>query len=352
MKIAEGFTHPIHLAHAGDASNRLFIVEQGGLVKVVKDGATLPTPFLNVSSLLKSAEGEQGLLSLAFPPGFSAGKRHFYVYYTANQGVGDTVLARYRMTEDADVADSSSGQALLTIVQPFTNHNGGQLAFGPDGFLYIGVGDGGSGGDPFGNAQNTDTLLGKLLRIDVESQAGAYTVPPDNPFVGKAGHSPEIWSFGLRNPWRFSFDRRTSDVFIADVGQNAFEEVDFQPAQSSGGENYGWNIMEGLHCFTDPGCSQEGLVMPIWEYAHGLGECSITGGFVYRGQEFPRLQGVYIYGDLCSGKIWGLKRAGDAWENKLLLDTDLMIPTFGEDEAGNLYVADYMGGAIYKINVP
>jgi len=346
-----GFTHPTHITHAGDGSGRLFIVEQGGLIKIIKNGSALPTPFLDVSPLLKSSAGEQGLLSVAFPPGY-AGKQYFYIDYTGTQGVGDTVIARYHTTADPDIADPASAQTLLEVVQPFTNHNGGQLAFGPDGYLYIGMGDGGSGGDPFNNAQNPLSLLGKILRIDVESQLDQYSSPLSNPFIGNAGYRPEIWALGLRNPWRFSFDLETGDLYIADVGQNLYEEVNIQPAASSGGENYGWNIMEGFHCYNSASCNQSGLTLPVVEYGHSLGDCSITGGFVYRGREFSVLQGVYIYGDYCSGKIWGLRRAGGAWENKLILDSDLLISTFGEDEAGNLYVADHATGDIYKIIAP
>jgi glucose/arabinose dehydrogenase len=349
---AGGFSQPVHITHAGDGSARLFIVEQGGLVKIIKNGSSLPTPFLDASSLLKSSAGEQGLLSVVFPPGYGAGKQYFYIDYTGTQGVGDTVVARFQTTADPDVADPASGRTLLTVVQPFTNHNGGQLAFGPDGYLYIGMGDGGSGGDPSNNAQNPLSLLGKILRIDVESQPDGYSSPSSNPFIGIAGYRPEIWALGLRNPWRFSFDRETGDLYIADVGQASYEEVNTQPATSAGGENYGWNIMEGFHCYNSASCNQTGLTLPVVEYGHSLGDCSITGGFVYRGREFSALQGVYIYGDYCSGRIWGMRRAGGVLENKLILDSSLLISTFGEDEAGNLYVADHGAGAIYKIIVP
>jgi glucose/arabinose dehydrogenase len=350
---AGGFTQPIGIAHAGDGSGRLFIVEQGGLVRIIKNGTVITTPFLDVSSLLKSGAGEQGLLGIAFPPGYGPGKNYLYTNYTGTQGVGDTVIARFQTTLDPDVADPASGQTLLTVVQPFANHNGGQLAFGPDGYLYIGMGDGGSGGDPNNNAQNPSSLLGKLLRVDVESQPSGYLIPPNNPFAGNAAYRPEIWAVGLRNPWRLSFDRSTGDLFIADVGQALYEEVNVQPAASGGGENYGWRIMEGLHCYNAATCDQAGLTLPIVEYAHSLlGECSITGGHVYRGVEFPVLQGVYLYGDYCSGRIWGLRRSGGVWENKLLLDSALNISTFGEDEAGNLFVADHGSGNIYKIIVP
>jgi glucose/arabinose dehydrogenase len=351
VPIAGGFSHPVHITNAGDGSGRMFIVEQGGLIKIIKNGSSLPTPFLDVSSLLISSTGEQGLLSVAFPPGY-ADKKYFYIDYTGTEGIGDTVIARYHATADPDIADPASAQTLLVVVQPFTNHNGGQLAFGPDGYLYIGMGDGGSAGDPLNNAQNPLSLLGKILRIDVEPNLDPYISPPSNPFIGNAGYRSEIWALGLRNPWRFSFDRQTGDLYIADVGQDLYEEVNVQPAVSTGGENYGWNIMEGFHCYNSASCNQSGLTLPVVEYGHSQGDCSITGGFVYRGGEFSALQGVYIYGDYCSGRIWGLRRAGGAWENKLMLDSTLLISTFGEDEAGNLYVADYATGDIYKIIVP
>jgi hypothetical protein len=255
------------------------------------------------------------------------------------------------VTADPDVADPNSEEILLAVPQPFANHNGGQLAFGPDGFLYIGKGDGGSGGDPFNNAQNPASLLGKILRIDVESGVIPYAIPPSNPFVQTPGSRGEIWALGLRNPWRFSFDRQTGDLFIADVGQSAFEEVDFQPAGSAGGQNYGWRIMEGAHCFGDPACSQAGLALPVAEYDHAQG-CSITGGFVYRGSAFPRMQGVYFYADFCSGRFWGMKRDGAAWQNTLLLTEPHSISSFGEDEAGDIYAADLAAGAVYEIVAP
>jgi glucose/arabinose dehydrogenase len=350
-KIAGGFTDPTHIANAGDNSGRLFNGEQKGIVKIIRNGSVQPTPFLDISSRVKSG-GEQGLLAVVFPPGYGAGKHHFYVNYTSRRGNGDTVIARFRVSRNPDQADAASEQLLLTFDQPFANHNGGQMAFGPDGFLYIGTGDGGSAGDPFGNGQSTKSLLGKVLRIDAESGSTTYKIPSDNPFAGKSGPRPEIWSYGLRNPWRFSFDRKTGDLYIADVGQYKYEEVHVQPRSSRGGENYGWNIMEGLHCFKSDSCNQKGLTMPVIEYDHSKGDCSITGGFVYRGREFPVLQGVYLYGDYCTGRIWGARKVRDAWESKLLLESKLNISTFGEDQEGNLYVADHDGGGIYKIVVP
>jgi glucose/arabinose dehydrogenase len=345
---ASGFSRPVGITHAGDGSGRLFIVEQGGLVKIIRNGVTQTVPFLDVSSRLESSAGEQGLLGIAFPPGYGAAKPYLYTNYTGTSGIGDTVIARYQTTADPDAADPASEEVLLTVAQPFANHNGGQLAFGPDGYLYIGMGDGGSSGDPFSNAQNPLSLLGKMLRIDVSPQSG-YSIPAGNPFFGNAAYLPEIWALGLRNPWRFSFDRLTGDLFIADVGQGSYEEVNFQPAAGAGGSNFGWKIMEGLHCYNAVSCDQTGLTLPLVEYGHIQGNCSVTGGFVYRGSLYPALQGMYLYGDYCSGRIWGLKPAGTAMENELLLDSDLFISTFGEDEDGNVYVADHLTGNIYRI---
>jgi glucose/arabinose dehydrogenase len=344
-RIASGFVQPVHISHAGDGSGRLFVVERRGVIRIVRNGTVVQTPFLDISALVNATGGEQGLLSVAFPTAFAA-RRHFYVDYTGLSGTGDTVLARYRLGADADIADPSSAVALLNVSQPFTNHNGGQLAFGPDGFLYVALGDGGSGGDPFNNGQSLSSLLGKILRIDVEAGVAPYAVPASNPFGN------EIWAFGLRNPWRFSFDRANGDLYIGDVGQNAFEEVNVQPAASNGGENYGWNVMEGRHCFNSPSCNQAGLTMPVVEYDHAAGDCSVTGGFVYRGAQYPALQGIYLYGDFCTGRLWGLRRSVAGWESQLLLDSTLRISSFGEDEAGNLYVVDFGAGDLYKIDLP
>jgi glucose/arabinose dehydrogenase len=237
---------------------------------------------------------------------------------------------------------------VLIVKQPFANHNGGQLAFGPDGYLYIGMGDGGAANDPFGNGQKPDTLLGKLLRIDVESGARPYMVPSSNPFVGREGVLPEIWASGLRNPWRFSFDRHTGNLFVADVGQNKYEEVNFRSSSSKGGENYGWNVMEGMHCFRSKTCDSSGLVLPVVDYNHKAG-CSVTGGMVYRGTAIPSLDGTYLYADYCSGRIWGLRKSNGHWISTELADTELSISTFGEDEAGEIYVADHDSGSIYQI---
>jgi len=341
---ASGFTSPVHITNAGDGSGRIFVVERAGVIKIVKNGLISVTPFLDISWRV-GTDGEGGLLSLAFPPEYAM-KNYFYVYYTDLQG--DTVVARYHLFNDPDIADPNSEEVVFTAAQPFANHNGGQIAFGPDGYLYIGLGDGGGGGDPQGNGQNPGTVLGKMLRIDTESGAAPYEVPQDNPFMDDPAYQPEIWALGLRNPWRFSFDSLTGDLYIGDVGQATYEEIDLQQASSHGGENYGWNIMEGMHCYNNATCDQTGLTLPISEYDHSEG-CSVTGGHVYRGTLYPSLNGYYLFGDYCSGRIWGLKGTGSLPE--LILDTDLSIGTFGRDETGELYVADLTGGGVYKIVV-
>lgn len=342
-KIASGFIEPVQITNAQDGSNRLFVVEKGGTVKIISNGSVLATPLLNISELVSNGL-EQGLLGIAFPPNFK-NKRYFYVDYTNRTGVGNTVIARYPLTADSNVANSKSEIMILSIKQPFTNHNGGQIAFGNDGFLYVGTGDGGGSGDPFDNAQNISSLLGKILRIDVESGKTPYSIPTGNPF------STEVWSYGLRNPWRFSFDRLTHELYIADVGQDNIEEVDVQPSGVPG-ENYGWKIMEGSTCFKSKKCANSGLVLPVTEYDHKSGDCSITGGYVYRGTQFPKLQGIYLYADFCSGKIRGLRKNGPRWESKVLINTPFKISSFGEDEEGNIYFCDFASGDIYKIEVP
>lgn len=338
--VVKGLRQPTAIVSAKDGSKRLFVLEQKGKIRIVKNGKLLPAPFLDIGSLVKSG-GEQGLLGLAFSPDFATTKT-FFVDYTNRTGIGNTVVASFKAGKDVDTADPSSRREMLTIKQPYANHNGGQLAFGPDRLLYIGTGDGGSGGDPHGNGQRLDTLLGKILRIDVASGTAPYRLPK-NPF------GSEVWAYGLRNPWRFSFDRGTGDLYIADVGQDEVEEIDFQPAGSGAGANYGWNIMEGDRCFRKPKCKKSGLTMPIAAYRHGKGDCSVTGGYVYRGR-IKELQGIYFYGDFCSGRIWGLRRVGTKWETKLLADTPYAISTFGEDEEGELYLADYGSGTIYRVD--
>jgi len=343
-----GLSQPTSITHAGDGSGRLFVLEQPGRIRIVKDGVLLSTPFLDITERVGSTGREQGLLGLAFSPAY-ASTGNFYVHYTDLNG--DIVIARFSVTAAPDVADPASEVLVLGVPHPsFSNHNGGQLAFGPlDGFLYIGLGDGGGSGDPFHNAQDPGTLLGKLLRIDVESGVVPYAIPPDNPFVGLPDHRPEIWVLGLRNPWRFSFDRQIGDLYIGDVGQERWEEVDFQPAASPGGENYGWPILEGSHCFQPRvGCvPPPGYSPPVAQYSHRKG-CAIVGGFVYRGSE-PSMQGIYFYADFCSGRIWGLRFDGTAWRRRELAHTPYQVSSFGEDEAGELYLADY-SGSLYRVD--
>jgi glucose/arabinose dehydrogenase len=340
--IEDGLVRPDYLTQAGD--DRLFVVEQPGRIRIIRGGQLLDRPFLDITDKVSTNGNERGLLSVAFQPDYQANGQ-FFVNYT-RQPDGATVIERYMVSQDdPDRADDQSGKVILTIAQPQANHNGGLIKFGPDGYLYIGMGDGGGQGDrhgPIGNGQNRDVLLGKLLRIDVTHQ-DTYAVPPTNPF------NTEVWAYGLRNPWRFSFDRATGDLYIADVGQNTYEEVDFQAASSKGGENYGWRSMEGLHCY-DPqeGCDRSELVLPIAEYSHAEGGCSITGGYVYRGSKYPALQGAYFFGDYCSGIIWSLQREGDQWQMTKRLEADRRISSFGEDVNGELYVIDH-GGGVYRL---
>jgi glucose/arabinose dehydrogenase len=346
MPVAGGFTRPVYLTDAGDGSGRLFVVEQAGRILIVKQGQVNPTPFLDIVSIVGSDANEQGLLSLAFHPNYSQ-NRFFYVNYTDKQG--DTVIARYNVTDDPDVADPNSAKMLLNIDQPFGNHNGGQVVFGPDGYLYIGMGDGGAAGDPNNNGQNMNALLGKILRIDVDS-ADPYGIPQNNPFAANGQGSREIWSYGWRNPWRISFDRASGDMYIGDVGQNQYEEIDVELAGTPGGQNYGWRLMEGAHCFDPSTCdpASSGLILPVAEYDHGQG-CSVTGGYVYRGVQFPALTGVYFYGDFCSGIIWGLHREADgSWSNAELLSSGYLISSFGQDEAGEVYLVHH-GGEVFQI---
>lgn len=335
--VTSGLSNPLGITNAGDG--RLFITEQTGQIRIFNGASVLPTPFLDVSSLI-SLDDERGLLGLAFHPGYPA-LPYFYIDYTNTSG--DIVIARYQVSGDPNVADAGSALILKTISHPVNaNHNGGQLVFGPDGKLYVGVGDGGSGGDPPNNAQNLGVLLGKVLRLDVD--IAAPYIPGDNPFGN------EIWAYGLRNPWRFSFDRQTGDLIIGDVGQNSWEEVDFQPAASAGGQNYGWHITEGDHCYSPPsGCNMTGITPPILEYDHNSGDCAIIGGVRYRGP-VASFTGTYLYGDYCTGRIWGATQGmGGSWSASQLLDTSYLLSSFGEDLSGNVYLSDLGGGAIYEV---
>lgn len=345
IPIVEGLDRPVHVTHAADGSGRLFVVEKAGRIRIVHDGVIQPEPFLDITDRVGSSGSEQGLLSVAFHPRY-ADTGFFYVDYTDLEG--NTVIARFHVASDATRADPATATTLLTIEQPAANHNGGQVAFGPDGFLYIGMGDGGGAGDVRGNAQNRAVLLGKMLRIDVDN-GDPYSIPTDNPFVATQDARPEIWATGLRNPWRFSFDRTTGDMFIGDVGQNRLEEINFQPAKQAGGKNYGWNTTEGGECYQpSSGCEREGLVEPIIDYEHGLG-CSVTGGMRYRGQATPAFEDAYFFGDYCSGRIWSLSSKGEQWTMNELLDTDMSLSSFGEDEQGELYVLDMSDGKLFRL---
>jgi glucose/arabinose dehydrogenase len=353
-QVAAGLADPIGITAAGDGSGRLFINERGGRIRIIGPGGNLQAdPFVDLSNRI-AAGGERGLLGLAFHPDFAANRRLFVHYSRA--GDGATVVSELRASADLATASPSSERVLFTVTQPFANHNGGQLAFGPDGYLYIGLGDGGSAGDPFGNAQDRNVLLGKILRIDVDgSPQGrrAYALPPDNPFgpdgANPGAGLPEIWAIGLRNPWRFSFDPDSGDLFIGDVGQGSWEEIDRQPVASAGGENYGWNAMEGRHCY-ESGCDQGRYVKPVAEYGHNQG-CSVTGGYVYRGAAQPTLQGVYVFADYCSGLIFTLEADLRTNTPRQVLDSGLGVSAFGTDEDGELYLADISGGGIYRVLV-
>ncbi|MDL1899255.1 PQQ-dependent sugar dehydrogenase [Anaerolineae bacterium CFX9] len=352
---SSGFDNPVFITHAGDGSGRLFGVEQYGLIWIIEpDGTQRDEPFLDISTLIsadvqRGTYTERGLLSIAFDPEYRT-NRTFYVSYTDMRG--DSRIARYRTSAtNPNRADPNSGEIILELVQPAYDHNGGQIAFGPDGYLYAGFGDGGSIGDQSGNGQSGQTWLGKLLRLDVRGQA-TYAVPPDNPFVDQPDFLPEIWAYGLRNPWRFSFDRATDDLYIGEVGQWMVEEINFQPAGSPGGENYGWSVYEGL--LLHAGEAPNGFTMtePVATYSHSEG-CSVTGGYVYRGSALPELNGYYFYGDYCNGFVWTLWRdAAGNWQHALFQETERQISSFGEDEAGELYLVDYKGDILRLTGVP
>ena len=344
-----GLSGPLGLVNAGDGSGRLFVVEKRGTIRVIRNGQVVTGSFfLDIRDRVNASGSEQGLLGLAFHPRYRENGL-FFVNYTNRSG--DTEIVRFRGTPGSDTADAGSAQLILAIDQPAANHNGGHLLFGPDGFLYIGMGDGGGGGDQFNTAQTPGQLLGKMLRIDIDRTSGStpYAIPPGNPFVGQAGWRPEIWAYGLRNPWRYQFDRATGDLYIADVGQNAYEELNFQPA-GQGGQNYGWPRMEAGHCFRPMNnCDRSGLTMPIGEYPRA-GGCSVTGGFVYRGSQQPQLQGAYVFGDYCTGILWTLHRdGGGTWHQTQLADTPVQISSFGEDEAGEIYATGLGDGNIYRV---
>jgi len=372
--VAKGLKNPVHITNAGDGSKRLFITEQAGVIRILKDDRILPGPFLDIKERVKSG-GEMGLLSMAFHPKFRENGR-FFVNYTSSAGGLHTVISEFKVSDNPDRADNNSENILLRVDQPFSNHNGGQIAFGPDGYLYIGMGDGGGANDPHGHGQNLSTLLGAMLRIDIDKKGIGlqYNIPDDNPFKTRPNAKPEIWAYGLRNPWRFSFDPLNGILYAGDVGQDAREEIDVIER----GQNYGWNIMEGSICTSgvnpvrssnkqkqfainkdlsltkeasngvNPQCNTPGLTLPIIDYGRNDG-ITVIGGFVYRGHEIPGLCGSYIYGDWGSGRIWALRRDGhEVAENEMLLDTKLSISSFGIDETYEVYVVDHNGG-VYKV---
>ena len=347
--VADHLDAPVDVTTADDGSGRIFVVEQGGVIEIVKGGKALATPFLDLSSRISSG-GERGLLGLAFHPGYPSDPQFFVDYTDPN---GDTVIASFRVDPaDPDRADPTSELVLLTIKQPFPNHNGGSVAFGNDGLLYVGMGDGGSGGDPQGNGQRLDTLLGKILRLDVlgpdATAAEPYAIPSDNPYASGAAGLPEIWLRGLRNPWRIRFDRPTGILWIADVGQSAWEEVD-AIAPGMGGSNLGWNTMEGAHCYAATTCDPTGLTLPVTEYDHGQG-CSITGGLVAHDPVIPGLADQYLFADYCSGTMWSIDATTTSLTRPtVLLESGRAISAFGVDEDGSVLVTDVNGGALLRL---
>lgn len=356
-EIASGLERPVFVTSA-PSDDRIFIVEQPGRIRIFQNGALLPAPFLDITGRVHDSGNEQGLLGLTFHPQFPTNGR-FYVNYTASDPQGDTVVAELRVSmeamSDPNVADPDSETRLLTVAQPYSNHNGGMVAFGSDDLLYIGLGDGGNGGDPEGHGQDTSTMLGSILRIDVDG-AAPYAIPASNPFASSANGPtdprPEIWAFGLRNPWRFSFDRQTGELYIGDVGQGVIEEIDVAGAAAAG-INFGWNTMEGTRCFGGAGCDMTGLALPIAEYDHSGDRCSVTGGYVYRGACLPDIQGWYFYADYCTNQVWKLEYPGDLTPVELSddLGTGVLagVSSFGEDIDGELYITSLGNGRVFRI---
>lgn len=357
-KVAGSLAYPTSITHAPDGAQRLFVTGQRGTIRVIDHDVLQPGNFLDISPQVRCC-GEQGLLSMAFHPGFASNGLLFVYYTNVN---GDAVIERFRVADDGTGVDVASGKIILKIAEPTPIHNGGQLQFGPDGYLYIGTGDGGSfneggdgsGDDPENQAQRLDTLLGKILRIDVD-HGEPYAIPRTNPYIDTKGARAEIWASGLKNPWRFGFDRETGDLYIADVGRDNWEEIDFQRHDDAGGANYGWHDMEGPACFyVSHDCNPGGrLTLPVIQYSHEVG-CAVIGGYPYRGRRMPALLGDYLYADFCTGKIWSASRGNDgSWSSRLLLDSDIMITAFGEDDDGELYVTDRdeTDGAVYRLTV-
>lgn len=342
-----GFQSPTGIVSTMDTSDkRLFIIERSGLVhSIVPGDQAAPTSFLDIQGKVR-AEGEMGLLGLAFHPEF---KRNGYLYVNYVDKNQTTVIARFTANADKTFASPSSERVLLTLKQPYTNHNGGDLVFGPDGYLYAALGDGGSGGDPENRAQDKNSLFGKILRLDV-NKGDSYSIPVTNPFVGQANSKPEIWAYGLRNPWRVSFDKTTGDLYIADVGQGALEEINVQKAESKGGDNYGWRCFEGTAAYNSAGCeSKDRYVLPVVEYNHDEERCSITGGYVYRGQKNAALLGKYFYGDFCNGQLFYAEQKDEKWTQTMAAQTSHSISSFGQGSDGELYLADFKTGGIYQI---
>lgn len=342
--VVDGLVKPTDLADMADGSGRLLVLEQGGVIRILENGSLSEQVFLDLTDRVGSSGSEQGLLGIALDPDYGE-NGIFYLNYTDKDG--DTVVARYHRSADGVLGDPASEELLLQVAQPYANHNGGDLEFGPDGMLYIGLGDGGSGGDPQKNAQNPETLLGKMLRLDVRGKE-TYTIPADNPFAGGAGRQ-EIWALGLRNPWRYSFDSLTGDLYIADVGQNKYEEVSFLLAGSPAGANFGWNFREGAQAYEGNPPEGTTLVEPIYVYDHGQG-CSVTGGYVYRGEKLPEFYGIYLLGDYCSGIVWGLMHGPDGkWVSQQLFQLPANISSFGRDASGELYLLDHRTGGIFRL---
>jgi len=333
--ILSGLYRPVDIQPANDGSGRLFIIEKNGCIRVYENGQLLDVPFLDITDRVNEGGNEMGLLGLAFHPDYEK-NGFFYINYTG--AGGHTRISRFQASGNS--ADKNSEAVLLLIEQPYQNHNGGALAFGPDGHLYAALGDGGKAGDPFKNGQNINSLLGKILRLDVTS-GDPYSIPTDNPF------DSEVWAYGLRNPWRISFDRVTGDLWIGDVGQNQWEEVDYLPENWGSGANFGWSVMEGSHAYdSEP---QSGMMLPVAEYSHAEGGCSVTGGYVYRGT-MPEWNGVYLYGDYCSGKVWALILVNGQWQSQVMFETGVTITTFGQDESGEIYFASD-NGTIYRLGI-
>jgi glucose/arabinose dehydrogenase len=364
VQIASGLSEPLTARHAGDGSGRLFILERAGRIAIYDGAGVLTTRFLDISGPVDSSDSEQGLLGLAFDPDY-ASNGFFYVNYIYDPGAGldRTRVSRFNVSAgDPNVADPNSEAILLEIAQDYSNHNGGNILFGPDGYLYIGMGDGGSTGDPNNRAQTLTQLLGKMLRIDVHSAVvppGAdvcglvsnYGIPATNPYAGSDGACDEIWASGLRNPWRWSFDRATGDLFIGDVGQGTWEEVDMQPAASPGGENWGWRCYEGNDPYNTSACLAIGNYdFPILQYDSTASDCAVVGGYRYRGS-ITGFVGTYVYGDSCTGKIWFANESGGPWSSSEWMNTSFSVSSFGEDEAGELYVVD-LGGTISRFEAP